>query len=566
VENELTEKKNVPLRSEMTSWESILPYFEELEKRNPGSVVELEKWLKDRSNLEEVLQEDLGWRYIRQTCDTTSISKRDALNFFISEIEPHAAEYSNRFNKKLLASPFLRQLDKDKYFVYLRGIEKEVELFRNGNIPLFTEIQTLSNEYGRISGEMSVEVDGETLTFQQAANYLKSTDRAKRKEVYEKINRRRQVDRDRLEDLFDKLLKLRHQVAVNAGFKNFRDYMFEAMGRFDYTPEHCYDFHNSVEKHIVPLISSFEKERKAKLKLDTLYPWDLEVDADQLPALAPFTDSEDLITKTVAVFSKVNPFYGEVITLMHEKGHLDLDSRLGKAPGGYNYPLYASALPFIFMNSAGSMRDMVTMMHEGGHALHSWVSRNLELTGFKNMPSEMAEVASMSMELISMEHWQEFFKGNEELKRARKYQLEKILSILPWIATIDCFQHWVYTHPEHTREERKSQWLAIYGRFSGAVVDRSLYPDFESLAWHRQLHVFEVPFYYIEYGIAQLAAIGIWRNYKTDPKKALMDYENALSLGYLKTLPDLYQIAGIRFDFSEDYVRELADSVKKELG
>lgn len=560
-----TEHKFLPSDFQVTSWQALLPFFQELENREPKSAADLQKWLKDRSDLEEQLQEDLGWRYIRQTCDTASVEKRDALNFFISEIEPHVSEYGNLFNKKLLASPFLRDLPNEKYFVYLRGIEKEVALFRNENIPLYTEIQTLSNEYGRISGEMSVEIDNEVLTFQQAANYLKSTDRNKRKEVYEKINRRRLEAKDQFEDLFDKLRKLRHQVAVNAGFKNFRDYMFEAMGRFDYTPEHCYDFHDSVEKHIVPLISSFEAERKQKLGLETLYPWDLEVDADQLPPLAPFIDSADLISKTVSVFSKVNPFYGDVIRLMQEKGHLDLDSRLGKAPGGYNYPLYATALPFIFMNSAGSMRDMITMMHEGGHALHSWVSRNLELTGFKSIPSEIAEVASMSMELISMEHWEEFFSGPEELQRSRKYQLEKILSILPWIATVDAFQQWVYTNPDHTREERRLQWLSIHRRFSGNQVDRSLYPEFESYSWQRQLHIFEVPFYYIEYGIAQLGAIGIWRNYKKDPQAALSKYEKALSLGYLKTLPELYKIAGISFDFSEAYVKELADFVKAEL-
>jgi oligoendopeptidase F len=242
-----------------------------------------------------------------------------------------------------------------------------------------------------------------------------------------------------------------------------------------------------------------------------------------------------------------------------------LDSRLGKAPGGYNYPLYASALPFIFMNAAGSIRDMITMMHEGGHAIHSWVSKDLELTGFKSTPSEIAEVASMAMELISMEHWDVFFENEEQLNRARRYQTEKIISILPWIATVDAFQHWIYENPSHSRIERQEAWKTIHRRFAGNIIDRSSYPEFEETAWHKQLHIFEVPFYYIEYGIAQLGAIGVWRNYKLNPQKALADYEHALALGYTKTLPELYEIAGVNFDFSAENVKALLEFVRKEI-
>jgi oligoendopeptidase F len=290
----------------------------------------------------------------------------------------------------------------------------------------------------------------------------------------------------------------------------------------------------------------------------------MDVDADNLPALKPYETGEDLIRKTIDCFNNVDPSFGKVIEIMQQKGHLDLDSRLGKAPGGYNYPLYLSGLPFIFMNSAGNIRDMVTMMHEGGHAIHSWLSKDLELTGFKNTPSEIAEVASMAMELISMEHWEVFFEDSEDLKRAKKYQLEKILSILPWIAAIDAFQHWIYENPNHTREERRIEWLKTHRRFSGNVLDRSEYPEFEAYSWHRQLHLFEVPFYYIEYGIAQLGAIGVWRNYKLNPEKALSQYKNSLSEGYLKTLPELYKIAGVKFDFSSENVSELVKFVTEE--
>jgi oligoendopeptidase F len=341
--------------------------------------------------------------------------------------------------------------------------------------------------------------------------------------------------------------------------------MFDALGRFDYTPKHCFDFHESVAQHIVPIISSFEKERKDLLGYDQLMPWDLEVDPLLQSPLEPYKNSDELIEKTIEVFKRIRPDFGEVIRLMKEKGHLDLDSRIGKAPGGYNYPLYQSSLPFIFMNSAGTMRDMVTMMHEGGHAVHSWLSKDLNLTAYKSTPSEIAEVASMAMELISMEHWDVFFEDESTLRRARKYQLEKILSILPWIATVDAFQHWLYLHPEHSPEERKSEWIKLFRKFSGDVIDRSETASYEPFGWHRQLHIFEVPFYYIEYGIAQLASIGIWKNYKANPEKTLLQYEAALTAGYTFTLPELYEMAGIRFDFSSDYIQELAAFVKDEL-
>lgn len=554
------------MRKPVQSWTELEAQFNEILHREITSGEALYCWMKDRSSLEARLQEDLGWRYIRQTCDTANEEKRELLNFFIREIEPHLAAYSDKLNKKLLNSPYLDNLPSVQGLdVYLRGIRKEVELFREENIPLLTEIQTLSNTYGQISGEMTVMLDEKELTFQQAALELKSANRERRKDVFLKINQRRLQDKDKLEDLFNSLFKLRHQVAVNAGYSNFRDYMFDALGRFDYTPQACFDFHDSVEKHIVPLINEFEQERKKKLGYSELKPWDLEVDPDLLPPLKPYAGQNDLIRKTETIFQQLNPEFGEVIRVMDAKGHFDLDSRIGKAPGGYNYPLYESGLPFIFMNSAGSLRDMITMMHEGGHAIHSWLSNSLELTGFKHTPSEIAEVASMAMELISMDYWDTFFPDAGELKRAKRYQLEKILSILPWIATVDAFQHWLYTNPEHSADQRQQAWIQCYRRFAGNVVDRRDMSEFEPYGWHRQLHIFEVPFYYIEYGIAQLAAIGIWKNYRLNPDTALNGYIKALEAGYTFSLPELYQMAGISFDFSPEYIQNLASFVQDEL-
>jgi len=555
----------LPSELKADSWNSLKAYFEDLASRPISSLAELETWLLNRSELEAITQEELGWRYIKSTCDTSDIAKQEALDYFISEVEPKLVEYNDILNRKILNCSFTTELDKDLYGIYLRGISKEVELYRPENVPIQTELQKLSNEYGRISGAMSVEIDGQTVTFQTAANLLKSEDRELRKSVYEKINRRRQQDREKLESLFDQMLELRHKMATNAGYENFRDYMFDALGRFDYTPAHCEDFHQSIEKFIVPIVDKFDLERRTKLGYDQLFPWDTEVDTDKKSALKPFSSSDELIEKTIECFRRIRPDYSNVISLMQEKGHLDLDSRLGKAPGGYNYPLHKSSLPFIFMHATGSLRDMVTMMHEGGHALHSWLSKDLKLNGFKQMPSEIAEVASMAMELISMDHWEVFFDQPEELIRAKRYQLEKILSILPWIASVDAFQHWIYTHPKHSRLEREQTWKSITKRFAGSIMNRSVFPEFESHSWHRQLHIFEVPFYYIEYGIAQLGAIGIWKNFKTNPEFALDQYEKALSEGYLFSLPNLYQHAGVKFDFSPEYVKELADMVSVEL-
>jgi oligoendopeptidase F len=552
------------LSQAIEKWDDVASVFEELVHRSIHSSDELRTWLLNRSELEAVLQEDLGWRYIKHTCDTANEAKHESLNRFIQDIEPHLAEYNDVLNKKLLACGHLESLQSPGYAVYLRTVRKEVEMFREENIPLLTEIQQISNEYGQISGAMTVEVNGKTSTMQQAAVELKSTDREHRKAVYLKMNARRLEAVPQLNALFDKLFTLRNQLALNAGYANFRDYMFDSLGRFDYTPQHCFDFHASIAKHIVPLINRFDTKRKSALGYDALKPWDMDVDPEQLLPLKPYADAPELIAKTKELFASIRPAFGEVIDTMEKRGHFDLDSRIGKAPGGYNYPLYKSSLPFIFMNSAGTLRDMVTMMHEGGHAIHSWLSKELEITPFKSTPSEIAEVASMAMELISMEHWDSFFGNEKDLVRAKKYQLEKILSILPWIAIVDAFQHWIYVNPKHTPEERSAKWQTLLQEFGSEVVDKSDYPEFEHYSWHKQLHIFEVPFYYIEYGIAQLASIAIWKRYKENPQETIDAYCRALEAGYTLTLPKLYELAGIRFDFSDNYVREIAEFVKAE--
>ncbi|MGZ4036329.1 MAG: M3 family oligoendopeptidase [Bacteroidia bacterium] len=425
-------------------------------------------------------------------------------------------------------------------------------------------MQQKEQKFGAISGAQSIEYKGEKMTLQKAAVYLKDLDRTVREDVYRRIWERRGQDEKAFNDLYSELIQLRHKVALNTGFANFRDYKHQALGRFDYSIQDCLDFHEAVKQHVVPLVAAHEKARKEKLKLSDYRPWDKDVDAEGKPPLKPFATAKELIEKTEQCFSTIDPYFGECIKTMDRMGRLDLESRIGKAPGGYQYPLYETDVPFIFMNSVGLHRDLVTMVHEGGHAIHSFLDIPLELVDFKSPPSEVAELASMSMELISMEHWDAFFKDKEELKRAKRQQLESVLDALPWIAAIDKFQHWIYQNPGHSVADRYATWTQIMSDFGSGVVNYEGIEDNLKRRWQVQLHLFEVPFYYIEYGFAQLGAIAMWRSYKKNPKQAIANYKAALSLGYTKPIPEIYKTAGIEFNFSPAYVKELADFVKEE--
>ncbi|WP_224995150.1 M3 family oligoendopeptidase [Cesiribacter sp. SM1] len=555
----------LPEDFKITDWETIKPFYESLLQRNISSEEELQQWFQDRSELESVVSEDLGWRYIRMTIDTADAERREKFNHFISQIQPNIAPEANRLNEKALESEFLLKLKKEGYPILARTLKTEFEIFREENVPLNTQMQTLSQEFGAISGAMTVEVDGKELTLQQAADYLQSTDRGKREEVWKKINERRLQDGKRLNDLFDQLLQLRHQIALNAGFANYRDYMFKALGRFDYTPKDCEDFHESVSREVTPLLSELSRQRKESLGVEPLRPWDKAVDVEGRNPLKPFSNSEELMERTIRVFRRLDPFLGRCLEIMREMEHLDLDSRKGKAPGGYNYPLAETGVPFIFMNATSTLRDMITILHEGGHAVHSFLTRDLELNDFKHTPSEVAELASMSMELLTMDYWDEFFQDEEELRRAKREHLEQIINTLPWVAIIDKFQHWVYTHPEHNEEQRKEAWLEIYDQFSDSVTDWKGFEQFKAFMWQKQLHLYEVPFYYIEYGIAQLGAIAVWKNYKENPQKGLEGYINALKLGYTRPIPEVYAAADIRFDFGQANIRELMQFIRAEI-
>ena len=560
----ITQRRFLPNKLKVTSWDLLAPYFNQLVERPIKSKNDLEAWLKDRSELEAFVSEDLAWRYVKMTCNTEDKELEKAYLFFVTEIEPQISPINDKLNRKLVECPFINELDEEKYFIYLRGIKKEIEIFSEENVPLMAEIAIESQKYGSIIGGLTVEIEGKELTLQQAANFLKNPDRAKREAAFIKINDKRLAHAQELDELFNKLIALRNQVALNAGFENFRDYMFAALGRFDYTPEDCFAFHAAIQQEVVPLVKQFNEKRAKELGYQ-LRPWDLEVDTQNREALEPFTSGSDLLDKTVKCFRKVDDYFAWCIETMDNMQRLDLESRKGKAPGGYNYPMAETSVPFIFMNAASSTRDVETMVHEGGHAVHSFLSKDLELAAFKNCPSEVAELASMSMELISYDGQDEFYRTPEDFKRAKEEHLEGIIKVLPWIATIDKFQHWIYTHPKQTAEERKAYWVTLSKEFGTGRVDWSGYEHVQAYTWQKQLHLFEVPFYYIEYGMAQLGALGVWRNFLTDKSKALEQYKEALSLGYTKPIGDIYNTAGVEFNFSDTYIKSLMEFVKSEL-
>jgi oligoendopeptidase F len=546
-------------------WATLEPYFNDLENRSIQSRQELEQWLKDVNELEAAISEDACWRQIRMTCDTESKELEQAFNFFMMEIQPKIQPYADRLNRKLVESPFTAELDAGKFFTYLRNVKKNIDLFREANIPLQAALNVEAQRFGMIAGKMTVEVNGQEYTLQQAAKFLEDPDRELRESVYRKINERRLADKNELNHLYSSLLQKRHQVALNAGFENYRDFRFTELGRFDYTKEACYQFHEAVKLHVMPLVNQLYEAKKSRLGLDTFRPWDIDAEPEGVKPLRPFKTGEELIQKTIACFDKLRPFFGDCLRKMRSLGHLDLESRKGKAPGGYNCPLAETGAPFIFMNAAGQLDDVTTMVHEGGHAIHSFLSHDLELHNFKEYPTEIAEVASMSMELFSMDHWEVFFDNKEELARAKEQQLERVITIFPWIATIDKFQHWVYENPNHTEEQRAEEWLRILEEFSSPVIDFSGLEEYRRYGWQRQLHLFEVPFYYIEYGIAQLGAIGLWQQYKKSPENAINNYLAALDLGGTRTLPELFQAAGLEFDFSPAHISGLMHFVKEEL-
>jgi oligoendopeptidase F len=553
----------VPAALDATQWSALEPLYRALLDRTLKCRNCLEELILDRSELDAAAGEAEANLYIAMTCHTDDEGARKAFLDFVENVDPKLKAIGFELDRKIVGSPFVGELDQERYGVLLRRMRVDVELFREANIPLQTEITKLDQEYSTISGAMTVDFDGATRTLPQMARYLEETDRGVRERAWRAIAERRLADADRIESIFERMLALRHQVAENAGFENFRDYQHRKLHRFDYRPEDCFAFHESVERHCVPAMRELNRERAASLGLSALRPWDLAVDPKGRPPLRPFATADELFERSSRIFHRMDGELGAMFDSLRTGDCLDLESRPGKAPGGYQYQRQRSRRPFIFMNAAGLHRDLITMVHEAGHAFHSILCKNDPILEYRSSPIEFAEVASTSMELLTLPYLDAFY-GPAEAARARRERLEKFPTIMPWIAQIDAFQQWLYTHPVHSRAERQATWEALNRRF-GPEVDWSGFEHVDARSWHRQLHLFGMPFYYIEYGIAETGAMQVWLHSKRSERDAIAAYKRGLALGGTRPLPQLFEAAGCRFDFGSETVGSLMQEIRREL-
>jgi oligoendopeptidase F len=554
----------VPAEVELTRADTVIGLYQRLLDRPAATPETLEQWLLDRSELDAAVNQAYTILYIRMTCQTDDPARAEAHKKYIETVEPAVAAISDKLDRKYLESRQQAALDERRYAVYERRVRADVDLFRQENIPLKTEESLLAQEYQAVSGAMTVEFQGAERTMPEMGKFLLEPDRDLREAAWRAAARRRMADRDRLDGLFEKMLAVRARLAANAGCRDFAEYQFRAFHRFDYTPADCRAYHEAVARTAVPLLHSILDDRRRRMRLDRLRPWDTAVDPEGLPPLKPFAQPDELTAKAGEVFRRTDPALGDQFATLDRLGLLDLTSRKGKAPGGYQAALNEARRPFIFMNAVGTDGDVRTLLHEGGHAFHSLAAAREPLVAYRHAPLEFCEVASMGMELLADGHLDVFY-GPEDLKRSRRRHLEGIVSTLPWVATIDAFQQWIYSHPGHGREDRRAAWLETFDRFGGGVVDWTGLDEEKACWWHRQLHIFEYPFYYIEYGIAQLGALGLWAHARRDAPDALGAYRRALALGGSRPLPELFAAAGIRFDFSEATIAPLMRDVAEQL-
>jgi oligoendopeptidase F len=568
----------VPPAIDLGDWPQIAPLFDQLEARiaQARSVADLEKWLLDWSGLSAALDEDASRRYIAMTCHTDNAEAERAYLHFVENVEPQLKP-----RQFALEQIYIRRRDElhesqtgnsgtrgtrlsdNRYFVFDRDVKNHVTLFRAENVALETEEAKLGQQYQKLIGAQTVKFRGEEKTLVQMGRHLEEPDRALRQEAWELVASRRLQDADQCEAIFDGLINLRTQIARNAGFNNYLEYIFRQKGRFDYTPADCVKFHDAIEGEIMPAVREIQDDRKRRLKLNSLRPWDLAVDPQNRAPLKPFADVGEMVSRTQKIFNRLDAELAAGFRQMQDLKLLDLDNRKGKAPGGYQSTLSEARVPFIFMNAVGVQRDVETILHEAGHAFHAQATRGEDLYAYRGAPIEFCEVASMSMELLGNEFLEEFYPS-AEADRARKTHLEGIIGFFPWMATVDAFQHWIYTHAGHTRAERKAAYLQLMDRFGGDV-DYAGFEEARAHSWHRQLHIFLHPFYYVEYGIAQLGALQVWANSKADKAKALADYKKSLALGGSRPLPELFAAAGCKFQFDAATIRPLIRLANSEL-
>ena len=544
------------------SWDYVAPYFEELAGR-PLEASDIEGWLREWSRLEELVTEAASRAMIAYTIDTSDPEKEADHLRFSTEVLPRMEERSVDLARRLVESGY----STPSLATTLARFRTQIEIFREENVPIFAELEEHSARYQRITGSITVEWDGAERPLPQLQPFLKSTDRSVRERAFRAASGTYVQRRDELARLFDKMYGLRMQAAQNAGFANFRDYVFPAKFRFDYTPADCERFHRAIESTAAPAVERVLEARRQRLGLDVLRPWDLAVDPYLDQALRPFADVTELVGKAKRVFDRVDPVLGREFQTMIDERLLDLDSRKGKAPGGYCETLHFQGRPFIFMNAVGLVDDVMTLLHEAGHAFHAFASHQLPLIWQRHPGSEAAELASMSMELLAGPHLVKptgYFTP-EDAKSAWLEHLEDILLSLVHIASVDAFQTWIYTSGQGgDAEARDAAWLQLRGRFERGV-DWSGLEQERAARWYRQLHIFMYPFYYIEYGIAQIGALQIWRNSLEDPVRAVTRYREALSLGAIRGLPEIYRTAGARLTFDANEIGELVQLVESHI-
>ena len=555
----------VPEDAKLTDPKIVTELYQKLIERDINSTADLEKFLLDRSELDAAVSQTEEVIYIRMTCQTDDKRQADAYKNFTKEIFPVVNSMSDQLDRKFLEAEEKYPLEKERYEVYRRAVRADIELFREDNVKLQTEEMLLSQEYQTICGAMMVDFKGEEKTLPEMTKLLEEPDRSLRESAWRGISSRRLEDSEKLDCIFDKMLSVRIEIAKNAGYSNYRDYKFKQWHRFDYTPGDCKNYHDAVEKTVVPILGQLMDHRAKQMKLSSLRPWDMQVDAKGRDPLKPFNNIEEYINGLSKIFGSVDSELQGQFDEMNKLGLLDLASRKGKAPGGYQCTLQEIRKPFIFTNAVGSNNDVCTLAHEGGHAFHAIASAGDPLRSYRHAPTEFCEVASMSMELFSMSYLTVFY-NEDDATRSVCNQLERTVKLLVSVAMIDSFQHWIYENPDHTCQERAEQWLKAYDRFGGKFEDWSGLKKEKKFSWHRILHIFQIPFYYIEYGIAQLGALGLWLQFREDKSKAICSYKKALSLGGSRPLPELFEAAGLKFDFTGRTIEPLMEEVAKELG
>ncbi|MCE7793654.1 M3 family oligoendopeptidase [Salipaludibacillus sp. CUR1] len=545
--------------------ESIESSFQQLLNEKADSAEAMEDWLKRQSFLFDALEEGLTGHYIDFQCHSNSEKAKQAFEHDQQVIEPLVKRYEALLDEKILSQPTLEALDKRYYEQFIKSKKNAKELFREENIKLEVEEDRLATSYFEHTGNLTVNWDGEEKTLSEISPFTQVSDRPTRKKAVKKAAEAFISIEPELQKIMDELVQLRQKKAENANLENYRDYMFKKYERFDYTPDDCKKLAEAVRKHVTPLKEKIQKDHQQELGTDIYRPWDTKGVPEGLDPLKPFEKRDELVKKTASIFSNMDKRFEELLTEMDSRGMLDLTTRKGKSPGGFCAPLPVSELSFIFMNASRTHDDMITLLHEMGHCIHNDFKKDIPLSKYRDTPMESSELASMTMELLTMDQWDVFYNNKEDLIRAKEEQLKGIIEFLPMGMVVDQFQHWMYENPSHTAEERNKKFFELQQSLNSSVVDWSGYEKWAETSWLRILHIFEVPFYFIEYVIAQLGAVQMYKQYRENPEQTLNNYKNALSLGASKSLIDVYKEAGIRFDFSEEMIKELMGFVEKEL-